>query len=82
MTTSCWVRCLEGLSYCGMGDLEQAEKCLEGSSAKQRSEIVFVVWFNLNLGNLRLEQGRVDEAKAHYETCVNVFKEQELSILA
>ena len=70
---------LRGLIFLRMGDLEQAEKCLEGSSAKQRSDIATVVWFNLNLGNLRLEQGRVDEAKAHYETCVTAFKNQELS---
>ena len=70
---------LRGLIFLRMGDLEQAEKCLEGSSAKQRSDIVTLVWFNLNLGNLRLEQGRFDEAKAHYETCVSAFKDQELS---
>ena len=68
-----------GLVLLSMGDLEQAEKYLESSSSKERRQIVFVVWFNLILGNLRLEQGREDDAKAHYETCANTFKDRELS---
>jgi class 3 adenylate cyclase/tetratricopeptide (TPR) repeat protein len=68
-----------GLFFLCMGDLEQAEKCLEGSSLKQRTETVSIVWFNLNLGNLRLEQGRMDDAKACFETCVNAFRDRELS---
>jgi len=67
-----------GLFFLCIGDLKQAEKCLESSSAKQRREITFIVWYNLNLGKLRLEQGK-DDAKTCFETCVNSFKDQELS---
>ena len=59
----------------GIGDLDQAEKYLEGS-AKQRSEVAFLVLYNHYLGDLRFEQGRVDDAKAHYEKCVAIIKDR------
>jgi len=67
------------LFYLCMGDLEEAKECFESSSAKQRTEVVFNVWFNLSLGKLRLEEGREDDAKACFERCVNAFKDRELS---
>ena len=58
-----------------IGDLEQAERYLEGYSAKQTGRYDKIITLNLALGHLRLE-GRVDDAKAHYDTCVTAFKQR------
>ena len=67
-----------GFIRLGMGDLDQAERNLEESKAKQSDRIPYVVVINLALGEVRLEQGREDEARTHFETCVNAFKKLEL----
>ena len=67
-----------GFIRLGMGDLDQAERNLEESKAKQSDRIPYVVVINLALGEVKLEQGREDEARAHFETCVNAFKKLEL----
>jgi tetratricopeptide (TPR) repeat protein len=61
----------------GKGDLNQAEKCLENSNAKRNPAIHHVVNLNLALGKLVMEQGREDDAKAYFETCVNAFRKSE-----
>ena len=66
-----------GLIRLGMGDLDQAEKYLENSSVKQNPMIIHVVNFNLALGKVRLDQGRMDEAQACFETCVDKFRTNE-----
>jgi len=68
-----------GLIRLSMGDLDQAEECLENSSVKQNPLIMHVVALNLALGKVRLDQGREDEAKAYFEICVNAFKKSEFS---
>jgi class 3 adenylate cyclase/tetratricopeptide (TPR) repeat protein len=59
------------------GDFKEAEKCLELSYAKHETGPDFVALFNLVYGDLRSAQDRVDDAKAHYETCVNIFRDKK-----
>ena len=73
-----WGEAGRGFIRLGMGDLDQAERNLEESKAKQSDRIPYVVMVNLALGEVRLEQGREDEARAYFETCVNAFKKLEL----
>jgi tetratricopeptide (TPR) repeat protein len=58
--------------------LDQAEKYLLNSNAEKSSDPQHIVNLNLVLGRLRLEQGREDEAKVYFETCVNAFRKWEL----
>jgi class 3 adenylate cyclase/tetratricopeptide (TPR) repeat protein len=67
----------KGLALLSMGDVDQAAKYLENSSVKQNPQIHHVVAFNLAMGKVRLDQGRDDEAKAHFETCVDKLKTNE-----
>ncbi len=69
----------KGLVHLSMGNLDQAEKCLENSNVKQNPLIMHVVAFNLAMGKVRLDQGRDDEAKRYFETCVDAFKKSEFS---
>jgi hypothetical protein len=71
-----------GLIRLGMGALDQAEEYLENSNAKQNPLIMHVVAFNLALGKVRLEQGREDEARAQFETCVDRFKTSEFDLIS
>jgi len=68
-----------GLIHLGFGDLEQAEKYLQAASVKQYEKITPIVEIHLGLAELRLEQGREEEAKAHFEICVNTFKDHEFT---
>jgi tetratricopeptide (TPR) repeat protein len=68
-----------GLLHLGMGDLEQAEEYLQLALAKQDPAIASRVEANLGLGILRLEQGREEEAKAHFDAGVDAFKPAEFS---
>ena len=70
-----------GLIHLSMGDLEEAEKYLNNSDVKENPQITHVVNLNLTLGKIRLEQGREDEAKACFETCVNAFIKWEFSTI-
>lgn len=70
-----------GLLHLGLGDLEQAEKYLQLALARQSPTIAGRVETNLGLGALRLEQDREEEAKAHFEACVEAFKVAEFSTL-
>jgi tetratricopeptide (TPR) repeat protein len=67
-----------GLIQLSMGNLDQAENCVVNSRIKQSAEMEDVVSLNLTLGKIRLEQGREDEAKKCFETCVNAFRRLEL----
>jgi len=64
---------LRGLMVLGMGDLDQAEKYVENSNAKKSPKTASIFMWNLALGKIRLEQGREDEAKARFETCLNLM---------
>jgi tetratricopeptide (TPR) repeat protein len=64
---------LRGLMLLGMGDLDQAEKYVQNSNAKKSPRTGNVFMSNLALGKIRLVQGREDEAKAHFETCLNLM---------
>jgi class 3 adenylate cyclase/tetratricopeptide (TPR) repeat protein len=70
-----------GLIHLGFGYLEQAEKYLQAASAIQYEKITPIVETHLGLAELRLEQGREEEAKAHFEICVNTFKVAEFSTM-
>ena len=67
------------LLHLGMGDVEQAEKYLQLALAKQDPKISSIVETNLGLGKLRLEQGKEEEARAHFEKCVEAFKDAEFT---
>jgi tetratricopeptide (TPR) repeat protein len=71
-----------GLVRLTMGDSDQAERYLENSNAKQNALTVHVVNFNLALGKVRLEQGREDEARAQFETCIERFKTSEFDLIS
>jgi tetratricopeptide (TPR) repeat protein len=72
-----------GMLLLSIGDLEQAETDLQRDLGllKEEPKITRIVAVHLGLGLLRLEQGRTDEAKAHFETCVNAFKEWEFTTM-
>jgi predicted ATPase len=70
-----------GLIHLDLGDLEQAEKYLQAAAVKQYEKITPTVEAHLRLAELRLEQGREEEAKAHFEICVNTFKDHEFTTL-
>ncbi len=64
-----------------IGDLEAAEADLQKALdvVKQVPKISDVVATHLGLGLLRLEQGRKDEARMHFETSVDAFKKMEFT---
>jgi tetratricopeptide (TPR) repeat protein len=68
-----------GLIRLSMGDSDEAENYLENSNVKQSPLVFHIVSFNLALGKVRLEQGREDEARACFETCVDKFKTNEFN---
>jgi predicted ATPase/class 3 adenylate cyclase len=70
-----------GLLHLGMGDIEQAERFLQLGLAKQDAKITAIVETNLGLGKLRLEQGREEQAKTHFEKCVEAFKDVEFTTM-
>jgi tetratricopeptide (TPR) repeat protein len=61
-----------------MGELEKAEKYLEASKAKQSTNPDSQYYFNQIFGELRFEQGRVDDAKQHLERCFKAIREWKL----
>lgn len=75
----CVAEARRGLLHLGFGDLEQAEKYLQLALAGQPTKITGIVETNLGLGLLRLEQGREEDAKTHFETCANAFKPAEFT---
>jgi class 3 adenylate cyclase/tetratricopeptide (TPR) repeat protein len=65
-----------------MGDLEQAEMELQkgrDSLNYETPKITDIVYYHLNLGMLKEEQGREHEAEQHYATCVNSFRRWEFT---
>jgi len=71
-----------GLIRLSMGDSDEAEKYLENSNVKQSPLFFHVVSFNLALGKVRLDQGREDEARTCFETCVDKLKTNEFNPLS
>jgi tetratricopeptide (TPR) repeat protein len=61
-----------------MGDFKKAEKYLETSKAKQSTSLDHQSYFNQVLGELRFEQGRVEDAKQHLESCLKAIREWKL----
>jgi tetratricopeptide (TPR) repeat protein len=70
-----------GRLHLSMGDVEQAEKYLQLALARQDPAIGSIVETNLGLGELRLEQGSEEEARAHFEKCVEAFKDAEFTTM-
>jgi len=70
-----------GRLYLGLGDVEQAEKYLQTALARHDVKITSIVETNLGLGELRLEQGRENDAVVHLEKCVEAFKDAEFTTL-
>ena len=64
-----------------MGDLEKAERVLEAAQrlTEKVPKITVVVTTNLALGLLKLEQGKEQEARAHFEKSVDAFKNWEFT---
>jgi tetratricopeptide (TPR) repeat protein len=78
-----WAECMEGFIWLMVGDLQKAETYFQNASRllTEDSKITEIVETHLGLGLQMLEQGRVDEAKLHLETCVNAFKKWEYTTL-
>ena len=70
-----------GFLLLGMGDLEKAETDLQRAFELQKNDtkIGSVVPLHLGLGLLREEQGRVEDARHHFEICVASFRKLEFS---
>jgi len=67
------------LLHLGMGNLELAEKYAQDFLALKDKKISSTVAVNLALGQIRLEQGRVDEAKELFEASVEAFRPWEFT---
>jgi tetratricopeptide (TPR) repeat protein len=65
--------------FLSVGDLDRAQEFCRLALGRGDEEISAIVVTNLALGKLRFEQGRVEEAKAHFEACVNAFKDHEFT---
>jgi predicted ATPase len=78
-----WSEAFRAYLFLTKGDLEMAEKALLAllESLREDQKISHVVSCHLGLGNLRFEQGRVKDAKNHFETCVDTFKKWEFTTL-
>jgi predicted ATPase/class 3 adenylate cyclase len=66
----------------GMGDLEQAEVELQKGRDwlnYENPKITDIVFYNLGQGMLKEEQGKEQEAKEHYQTCVGSFRKWEFT---
>ena len=64
-----------------MGDLEKAERILQATErlTEKAPKITLVVTTNLALGLLKLEQGKEQEARTHFERSVDAFKNWEFT---
>ena len=64
-----------------MGDLEKAEKILQAAEhlTEKVPKITVIVTTNLALGLLRLEQGKEQEARTHFEKSVDAFRNWEFT---
>jgi len=65
--------------FLSVGDLDRAEEFCRLALGRGDEQITDIVATNLVVGKLRVEQGRVEEAKAHFESCVNAFKDHEFT---
>jgi len=64
-----------------MGDLGEAEKILQAAEhlTEKVPKITVIVTTNLALGLLRLEQGKEQEARTHFEKSVDAFRNWEFT---
>ena len=65
--------------FLGIGNWKKAEESCRVALERRDEQITDMVATNLALGKLHLEQRRVEEAKAHFEACVNAFKDHEFT---
>ena len=65
--------------FLGIGELERAEEFCSLALGRDDEQISDIVATNLAVGKLRVERGRVEEARAHFEACVNAFKDHEFT---
>ncbi len=65
--------------FLSVGELERTEEYCRLALERHDEQISHIVATNLAVGKLRVEQGRVEEAKAHFEACVNAFKGHEFT---
>ena len=59
-----------------VGDQKTAERYLEASRAKQGT-VRHQIYLDLAFGELRSDQGRVDDAKENFEKCLKAIREQK-----
>jgi predicted ATPase len=78
-----WSEAFRAYLFLSKGDLELAEKALLDllESLREDQKISHNVLCHLGLGNLRFEQGRVEDARRHFETCADTFKKWEFTTL-
>ncbi len=76
-----WDDAWKGWLLLSTGQLEQAETEIQKALGSQEPKITFIVAANLVMGILRIEQGREDEARKHFETCVDAFKNWEFTTM-
>ena len=65
--------------FLSVGDLDRAEEFCGLALGRGDEEVSDIVVTNLAVGKLRFEQGRVEEAKAYFEACLNAFKDHEFT---
>jgi tetratricopeptide (TPR) repeat protein/KaiC/GvpD/RAD55 family RecA-like ATPase/energy-coupling factor transporter ATP-binding protein EcfA2 len=70
-----------GFLLLGIGDLQKAEADFQQALElmKDDTKIGTIVPLHAGLGFLREEQGREEEARIHFETCVNAFRKREFT---
>ncbi len=76
-----WLFFVRGGLFLSMAELERAETDIQKavSLGDESRKITPIVGSHLRMGQLRLEQGKEEEAKQHFETCVEAFKKWEFS---
>jgi tetratricopeptide (TPR) repeat protein len=67
--------------HLSLGELEKAEEFCEAALARHDEQVYHIVATNLAVGKLRLEQGRLTDAKTHFEACVSAFKDHEFTTM-
>jgi predicted ATPase len=67
--------------FLGLGELEKAEESCQLALERHDEHVCHVVATDLALGKLRVEEGRVEEANAHFEAGVRAFKNYEFTTM-
>ena len=76
-----WFFFARGRLFLSMGELERAETDIQKavSLGDESHKITPILGSHLAMGQLRLEQGKEEEARQHFETCVQTFKKWEFT---